>query len=190
MCEVNRDNNHSPTSPIRNLIHATPEPFQFIGPASASVPRRRPLYRPPPMMPIHEDVPPAPREPRPSPPTFPPAFPPLITRNGRPVTPIPIHPRMISTGFLCRDDLPNPRITRTGTVHPQLPLDPAEPSSLRTTADGIRLEITQTSMQMRINPETTIPRPIVPKPRPPMRPTNPCRGCPRCRGPPELDPEA
>ena len=185
---MNRNNNHSPTSP--NLIHATPEPFRVIGPAPAPVIRRRPAFRPPPMMQIPEAVPPAPSEPRPLPPTFPPAFPPLITRDGRPVSPIPIHPRMVSIGFLCRDDLPNPRITRTGTVHPQLPVDPFEPSSLLTTTDGIRLEITPTSMQMRSNPETTIPRPIPSKPRPPLRPTNPCRGCSRCRGPPELDPEA
>ena len=187
---MNRETNHTPTSPAPILIHARPEPFRLVGPAPAPVVRRRPAFRPPPMMPIHEAVPAAPSEPRPMPPTFPPSYPPLITRDGRPVTPIPIHPRTISTGFLCRDSLPNPRITRTGIAHPHLPVDPFEPSPLLTTTDGIRLEITPASMQMRSNPETLVHRPIQPKPRPPTRPTNPCRGCPRCRGPPELDPEA
>ena len=188
---MNRENTHMPTSPVTGLIHARMGPsFQLIGPAPRFEARRRPHFRPPPLMPIPEAVPPAPSEPRPLPPTFPPAYPPLITQAGRPISPIPIHPKTVTTGFLTRELLPNPRPTRTGTVHPRLPEEPFEPSPLLTNLDGIRFEITPASMLMRTNPETTVPRPIPSKPRPPTRPTNPCRGCPRCRGPPELDPEA
>ena len=186
---MNGENNHTPTSHAPGLIHATQEPFRLIGPGPVPF-RVRPRFRPPPMMPIIEEVPPPPREPPAQPPTFPPSYPPLITRNGRPVSPIPIHPRTTSITCLDRRSLPSPRATRTGVVNPSLPAEPFEPSPLRTTPEGIRLEITPASMQFRSHPETFVPRPISRKAPPPTRPTNPCRGCPRCRGPPELDPEA
>ena len=161
----------------------------MIGPASAPF-RVRPRFRPPPMTPIVEDAPPLPREPPALPPTFPPSYPPFITRNGRPVSPIPIRPRAMSITCLDRRLLPNPRVTRTGAVNPSLADETFEPSPLRTTPEGIRLEIAPASMQFRSYPEAFAPRPIPRKAPPPDRPTNPCRGCPRCRGPPELDPEA
>ena len=187
---VNNTSNHSTVSFAAGLIHAPVESVPLIGPAIRPAILRRPLFRPPPRMPILATPPPAPTEPRPLPPMYPPAYPPLVTYGGRPVSPIPIHPKTIPTGFLMRDDLPTPRVTRTGTAHPSLPEEPFEPSPLLTTMDGIRLEITPASMQMRSNPETMVHRPIWSKSPPPARPTNPCRGCPRCRGPPELDPEA
>ena len=186
---MNRENNPTPTNPVSVLIHAPQEPLRLIGPGATRMPSR-PRFRPPPMMSIPESAPPMPSEPPALPPTFPPSYPPLITRNGRPLSPIPNHPRTFPTACLTRELLPTPRFTRTGVVNPRLPDEAFEPTSLRTTPEGIRLEITPASMQIRNNPETFVPRPIAPKPRPPTRPTNPCRGCHRCRGPPELDPEA
>ena len=176
-----------PTSPVSRLIRAPQEPIRLIGPAAVPFRVRPRPFRPPPMMPIIEDAPPLPSEPPALPP---PSYPPLLTRNGRPVSPIPIHPRTMSITCLGRESLPNPRVTRTGIVNPSLPAETFEPSPLRTTPEGIRLEITPASMQFRSYPETFAPRPIPRKAPPPARPTNPCRGCPRCRGPPELDPEA
>ena len=64
--------------------------------------------------------------------------------------------------------LARPITTRTGVVHPSLPVDypmsnasnPAAP--LRTTSDGVRLEIDPTSMLARTRPEIVIPTVIFP----------------------------
>ena len=71
------------------------------------------------------------------------------------------HPTLRSVQTLANHDRMAPRPTRTGIAHPILPIleDPSSSSSespptpLRTTREGIRLEITPISMVRASNPE-------------------------------------
>lgn len=84
------------------------------------------------------------------------------------LSPMTHHPRLMSVANLPPRLLARPIITGTGTVNPSIPGDyptiAAEPSptSLRTTADCVRLEITPTAMLALFRPEITIPTVISP----------------------------
>lgn len=84
------------------------------------------------------------------------------------LSPITHHPKLLSVENLPPHLLARPIQTRTGVIHPALPVDypmsrASSPSSpLRTTVDGVRLEITPTATLALNRPEIVIPASISP----------------------------
>ena len=160
-------------------------PIEVVPPVVPEVPVFRPAsptirLRPPPMLNVLPSVPPpVPVAPKPRPPDRPP---PIIFRESdfyRPTAAQLVnfqvlrsvnhsfHPTLQPVTTLSANLLVPPVITRTGTVHPRLPnIDESSTSSespptpLRTTREGIRLEITPVAMVQRSQPEvvSVIPR--------------------------------
>ena len=144
-------------------------------------------------------IPKPPSTPKPRPPPFLPGQLPLISRprltpsmalTMRTISNLSarFHPRLRTIEYLRPDQLVEPCVTRTGAVNPVLPkANPitstsygTPPSSLRTTSEGIRLEITPEAMiQRRLGPGNHAPSSTPPSPVPESRPSLP----------PELDPE-
>ena len=119
-------------------------------------------------------VPKPPSTPKPAPPPFPPS----ITSRSRMVSPATAltvrtisnlssryHPRLRAISYLRPELMSTPILTRTGLVNPPLPKAPetntpthgVASSSLRTTREGIRLEITPVAMVLQTQPENHIP---------------------------------
>ena len=140
--------------------------------------------------------PPPPRSPKANPPVRPP---PLYLTNastGPTLTARTLnslnqnfHPPLLYVESLTSPAFRQSQQTRTGVVHPPLPVldrptshtETTSSSGLRTTADGIRLEITPAAMiQRRVDPEEFVPPATPPTPQSSSRPSLP----------PELDPES
>ena len=101
---------------------------------------------------------------------------------------IHMHPRLQPVTLLPNHLRVPPVITRTGTVHPPLPViddsssvSSSPPSPLRTTESGIRLEITPVSMMQQSRPEVV---PVIPRNHVIRDPS------PDFYGDPEVNPEA
>ena len=120
-------------------------------------------------------IPSPPNTPKPPPPPFPPSLGARLRRTMTPATGLTVrtisnlsarfHPQLRTIEYL-RPELLSPSIpTRTGLVNPPLPKAPAiatpiygvSPSPLRTTREGIRLEITPVAMVLQTQPENHIP---------------------------------
>ena len=145
------------------------------------------LRRPPPM--FVNTVPQMPASPKPRPPNPPSTTHHRILENNQILRTLDVnfHPRLMSVGGLSPGHFSNARPPQAGMINPPLPiLDhfartyPKAPESLRTTEQGIRLEITPAAMSLREPPEEQ--RPIVTPPTPPPESESFL--------PPELDPEA
>ena len=149
------------------------------------VPNRTPKARPPPR----------PTSPKALPPVRPPPLyltnavtgPTLTTRTLNSLG-VDFHPPLRYVESLTPAAFQPPRQTRTGMINPPLPLldrptstmETMMESPLRTTVDGIRLEITPAAMiHRRVGPEQFVPPSTPPTPQSNQRPSLP----------PELDPE-
>ena len=162
---------------MRPQVYITPEEARMTAPPPPTTPKPPPperpsRVRPPPMMP------PATNDPNPS-----------RDENRRTLRSLSadFHPPLRPISQLTPNHLAVPITTRTGIVHPPLPVDVSNQyevpsSSLRTTPEGIRLEITPAAMVQRLTPEETRSDPAASSSSRSSSPTPSL--------PPELDPEA
>ena len=159
------------TNPTITVIRPTspPEPSEYAETAPSSVPPSRfPLYRAP-------YIPPTSRESR--------------VHSVIDGMPCDFRPTLQPNEELTESQTVNSIIARAGLANPPLPTlmallasTSAAPSALRTTAQGIRLEITPAAMLLRTHPEDEIPSNT---PEPSVSSQSPNRSS----GNPELDPE-
>lgn len=189
--EVNNQSSHEiipePVSNPAVLVTETPTRL-------APAPITAPVVDSIPIVPQPTVVPRPPATPKPMPPPFRPTQLPLISRPR--LTPAMaltmssisnlsarFHPRLRTIEYLRPDQLAESRVTRTGTVNPPLPKADSistttygsPPSSLRTTPEGIRLEITPVSMVLQTQPENHVPSTTETSESPPAdeRPSSP-----------------